>query len=759
MTDLARLTAVLEAEITRWSSGLDAATEQLNEFGKKTTETLQDIAGAFGLYLSADAFVEWGKGLAEQDAGLDRFSQETGIAVEQLSALEFALESGGVSADKMSVIFRDLQKNVSAAAGNAGSDSAIAFKLLGISVTDSTGALKDNAELLSEVADRFQNLQDGANKTAIAVQLFGKNGESLIPTLNKGAQGIADLEDQAAKLGATVSGATAAAAEKLETDVTNLGIAVKEGLGQRILQDLLPALDGLTSSFKTSSDTGKQFDAVATTIADGLKVLAAGALYAVNFVEDTGKAIGALAAAGVAAATGNIKQAGSILTDAWSNISDIDAAFLAKEKALFADPSNLKTYDATLIALNAPNLAAAEAAEKAAEEAIKQLQGFDTNLRQQIAGLQDGGDAAAKYEQRLQDMSKAIAAGGDAGKALAAQIQADIATFKQLSDDKTITKGLEEIGAAIQKLQGDTGDSAVADLDKKYGALNTTLRQSAAAGNQTAIAGLAQFDTLVKLTTATGDYNDDIKQTEAIEKDLGDTLAKLKLQFDEGAIGQSDYTKAVADAQTKAAAQMSSIIPDLQAIAAQTGNPQQLAGIDALRTKITGLTDDAGKAGQALEKSIGNDATNALLEFETGTASAGKAFQDFASGIETEILKLANQKLVDSLFGSLISGTGGGSGAGIFGTLAGLFAGGKASGGEVQPGMAYRINENTPNSEYFVPHMAGSVVPSQGIGGGALQVHQYFSIQAPTGTVSRQTQSQIGAAASRQLAVAAKRNN
>jgi hypothetical protein len=41
--------------------------------------------------------------------------------------------------------------------------------------------------------------------------------------------------------------------------------------------------------------------------------------------------------------------------------------------------------------------------------------------------------------------------------------------------------------------------------------------------------------------------------------------------------------------------------------------------------------------------------------------------------------------------------------------IGGLFGGGRALGGPVKAGVAYRVNENTPNSEIFVPQRDGWV--------------------------------------------------
>lgn len=753
MVDLARLTAVLEAEISRWSSGLDKAEEQLERFSDKATDLLKDVAGAFGLYLSVDSIVEWGKALVEQDANLDHFSQETGIAVDALSRLEYALQAGGVQTDQLTSLFKSLQKSMTDAAGNATSNAAIAFKALGISLDAIKNSTPD--QTIKLIANSFQGLQDGANKSTIAVELLGKSALSAIPTLNKGADGIAELEKQADKLGITVSGQTAKAAEDFETDLTNLGLVVKDGLGERIKADLLPVLDSLVKSFTDTATGAQHLDDTAAGIASFFKGAIVVGLEVVKVFEELGTLIGGVAAA----ATAPLNETVGIIKETFSDIAKEERDFSDKQAAALAGGTQaIDDYGDSWDDAGkkqAKNLAQLIEQQKAFDAAVKTLTTFDQAIRTQIASLQDSGGEAAKYTQKLQDLAKVIADAGPKGKELAAAIEADIATFKKLGDTKIVTDGLAKINIELDKLKGDTGDSAVEKLDKEFQPFITTLRKAADGGDELAKSELKRYDALVAATAATADYNKEIAETVKIQEQLQLTLAHLKTQFDEGAIGQSDYIKAVGQAQTQAADSLAKVGDDLKKVAV---TPEQLAGIDRVKTSIEGLRDEAGKAGQDLAKAFGQDAVSALQKLENGTDSLSQALGDLLSSFANELLKLANQKLVDAVFGQLISSTGGGSGAGIFGTIAGAFAGGKASGGSVVAGNAYMINENTPDSEYFIPKTAGQVVPASKMGGG-LTVHQYFSIQAPTGTVSRQTQAQVGAAASRNLAIASKRNN
>jgi len=69
------------------------------------------------------------------------------------------------------------------------------------------------------------------------------------------------------------------------------------------------------------------------------------------------------------------------------------------------------------------------------------------------------------------------------------------------------------------------------------------------------------------------------------------------------------------------------------------------------------------------------------------------------------------EKVLGNLFSQLFASQGGGAGGGNIWAAAAsaIFGGNRALGGPVRAGMAYRVNENTPNSEIFVPNRDGWV--------------------------------------------------
>lgn len=76
---------------------------------------------------------------------------------------------------------------------------------LGISTVDSTGINKDFNTILMEVADKFKEMPSGAEKTAVALDLFGRSGAGMIKVLDQGSEGITKLSKAAEDLGLTLT--------------------------------------------------------------------------------------------------------------------------------------------------------------------------------------------------------------------------------------------------------------------------------------------------------------------------------------------------------------------------------------------------------------------------------------------------------------------------------------------------------------------------------------------------------------------------
>lgn len=223
---------------------------QMSDLLKGKTDALKksinDLTPAFKLAASS-ALVGGAVMVQSSLNSADAFSkatQSTGLTIERLSGYAHGAKMAGVENDAFIKTMEKFSENVSKASAGTG-EQAEAFEALGISVTDSSGKLKTNEQLLREVAERFHEMPDGAHKSELAVKLFSKTGEKMIPFLNAGAKGLDEMYATADRLGQVFDEKTGKAAEAFNDNMTLLKDRVT-GAANRVAAGLAPALAALT---------------------------------------------------------------------------------------------------------------------------------------------------------------------------------------------------------------------------------------------------------------------------------------------------------------------------------------------------------------------------------------------------------------------------------------------------------------------------------------------------------------------------------
>jgi len=204
------------------------------------------------------------KGAVDMLDKLDDLSEKSGISVESLSALRYAGEVTGTTFESLADGVTKLSKNMAEAAGG-GKEAAAAFKAVGVEVTNSSGGLRNQDEVLADLADRFASYSDGAAKSALAQKIFGKSGAEMIPLLNQGSEGIARLRKEAQGLGAIYGGELAKQAAEFNDNLKKLEINAEAGK-VAIAGGLLPVLNDLIETFLRLKAAGQ----VWTVIQDGI---------------------------------------------------------------------------------------------------------------------------------------------------------------------------------------------------------------------------------------------------------------------------------------------------------------------------------------------------------------------------------------------------------------------------------------------------------------------------------------------------------
>lgn len=304
--ELAANVARIQQDMERARRVVDDATTRMGNAAGMAKSALGAIAGV----LSVAAFAGWIKGAIDAADAAGKMSAKTGIAVQDLGGLQLAFDLGGAGADNIVSAMAKLNK--------AAGENSVALKALGVN-TKAAGT--DGKAMLYSVADAFAKMEDGAKKTAIAIEIFGKSGADMIPLLNDGSEGMRKMDEMARKLGMSISeeAADAAGAFNDNLDLLMLG---STGVAQQIAGEMLPTLSSLSGSFLESMTSGDKLARTAQFIGTVLKLLYTVAVGTVEIFSTVGKVIGGIAALIQGQFTGAIdvlmKVAKGDLTGAWN---------------------------------------------------------------------------------------------------------------------------------------------------------------------------------------------------------------------------------------------------------------------------------------------------------------------------------------------------------------------------------------------------------------------------------------------------------
>lgn len=163
-----------------------------------------------------------------------------------------------------------------------------AFDKLGIKITDSAGNLRPALELFDEFSEKFSKLKDGAEKSGLAFDVFGRGGADFIDFLNKvgDAGGLEKFKQLADTLGLIPSEDDIANAKEFKKNVNDIMLEV-QGLAFTIGKELIPALNDLIPLLKGAVEMLKGGDAsgivgVVAGIFGGVIHVVAGALITVS---------------------------------------------------------------------------------------------------------------------------------------------------------------------------------------------------------------------------------------------------------------------------------------------------------------------------------------------------------------------------------------------------------------------------------------------------------------------------------------------
>ncbi len=371
----------------------------------KASSAQAALAG-FGISASLGGFIAWQKHIIDTADELNDMSQRVGMAAKELAGYSLAAKQSGTSLETMA-------KGVKTLSGYM-VEHADTLKKAGINATDSSGAIK-------QLADVFKYMPDGIEKTALATKLFGKAGMEMIPMLNMGADGLEKAAKKSEKY-AQIMGDLAPKADEFNDSLADLS-AMSAGLGNSIANELLPHLNNVVRAMIEAKKEGGLLKAVWV----GLGGAASEAMDAFS-AESIGSLTTKLEAAkkALAARQSDARNgAGGLLND-WVNSAqlksaqaDVDSLTIALKKLTDARDADNKAKVASAEnekALSASREAAAKQAANAllqedrVKESAKDYEALIKSIKERIAVAAAEQAAQLKLTEGEKEYAKFLAA-------------------------------------------------------------------------------------------------------------------------------------------------------------------------------------------------------------------------------------------------------------------------------------------------------------------------------------------------------------
>jgi hypothetical protein len=240
---IATLTVDFVAKIADLQRDFDKAAQIAQRNAAKMESAFNAVGlslGTLGAGLSVSAVVAGVRNLVGAFDDLDEAAQAAGVGAVALSELRTAARLSGVDAEKLDTALTKLNVKLADAAGGS-TDAVAAFRAIGVSFRDANGNVRGTEVVLRDVAARFATFRDGAEKSALAVEFFGRAGAKLVPLLNQGADGLRAFSG--------LSEETVNNAVKLQLEFDKLSVSA-ERVKNSFAAKLVPALNEMIGLFQ-----------------------------------------------------------------------------------------------------------------------------------------------------------------------------------------------------------------------------------------------------------------------------------------------------------------------------------------------------------------------------------------------------------------------------------------------------------------------------------------------------------------------------
>ncbi len=700
---------------------------------------------------------------------IDEISDATGASAAQASVLAGTLNILGIPTDGLATTFRTLSSEIVT--------NEAKFNALGIQVRDSGGNLLNTVSILDNTRSALNKMGDGAAKTALAVDLFGRSALSMMDYLNLSDEAAASAALELEKMGLVLSDETVRAAEDADRSFNLLGMTV-DGLQITLANQLLPSIINIVNAIRNwVMENREGLIKVLSQVAGAIAGFITGILGAtnamsgfINSLRSSGSAVDTTKA-GIMAQIQALQQQRAAYAASGSGASGLGGANSKLTNEITKQIAKLREQSNALREVTRAQMEQAAAAFQgllSGLDAAEQQYQIEQRRKELTDSIAEAEQASA--EARLQYQRELNALRGERDLAMAAEADADKQFQIAVDYAQREQRLLEQQAEEATRL-----DKAIAEARKRLVDFELETKRQAAIAEKRARIEAAQETSqeIQKLAEADYAFNKNIAKLQQMEGDLqsqlkiaranGDSLAIQLIEIQLAQI--TDAIRAQQEAKEIARQQRELERQKARAAGAKTSSNAVIATIDAEIAKLkeqlltyqnldkNGIEPTAAENNE-FQKSM-EDWTQIATDVKNAFKVIGDVFNvlkfiwDITVGpiitaignliglLRTAIDligKLGSAKMPDT---KQLYGTPTETPPGPYPptppkrtptppptpvripTTVGPRMGVRAMGGPVTGQNRYLVGENGP--ELFVPNMSGQIIPN-GVGGGGINV-------------------------------------
>lgn len=677
--------ATLEIQMTardETAKAFDAIRSRTLRFAAQTSQVARRITSSFfsvrgailgiGTALAAYSGARSFGGIIDELDELGKTARRLNLPVDAFNELQFAAQLAGVEVQKFSTGMRFFQTRVVDAA-NGNKQLAAIFEKLGVSLRDADGTLRSTEKLLEDLADAYVLFPEGAERSALAVKLFGEENSKLATLLEGSARGLRDARAQGAFFTGSVGDGT-----KTAEEFNDALLRVQTALKSLFREGAIELADDLTETI----------NALSVLIAENREPL-------VEFFKAGGRAVAAFASTLIEATVSVAEFIREISLKAKGDIpilSSIEGEAAKAQAEIDRLQQKYRDFEQT-IATSGNNPVVISGLAQPMADLTRQISENEEKLRSLTIGT-GLRDEFSDLKKRFADLVVQFESGVD--------VSAAVRSFRPLEDEISRIQKIYQEGFSTKLQQGPdlrlpsvfTGENAVqSEFQKQYEQerqfLNKLADQRARLNEeyrtkeQTAL----EQDFALRFVTEEGYYTQLIELTkrqtservaavrESIEReieelrrgapaslgerqDLEDQIVAIRRN------GDAEIRELLASsviAEREAAAEIKRIRGDLDNDKAQgksfwDGFQDGAKGAGAA---MTDAFENGRRAAQDLFGELGSSASREFAAFIRGAKDGEAAWQSFVDSILDGLAEIASQLVFKQLFGALAGFIGG----------------------------------------------------------------------------------------------------